>query len=202
MKVMVVDDHPLVRKGLLQVLTELKEVKKFYEASNVSDAVQILKNYKPDISFIDIKLGREDGLEIVNWAKSKSVDLKFIILTSSVTKNDFTRAQKLGVDGYVLKDAYMEDLIYAFHVVLRGKKFFDPDIMQANNDNGIELLTQREREVLNQLGKGLTNQMIAKELYISENTVKKHISSILYKLELNHRTEAALLAKKVLNEFY
>lgn len=200
MNVLITDDHPLVRKGLIQVLSLDEETKEVYEASNVKEAIDILQKFRPELSIIDLKLGKEDGLEIVDKAHKRNSTSKFIILTSSSRREDFERAQKMGVDGYVLKEAFLEDILYAMHVVLRGKKFVDPELMHHPSDaldKKLELLTEREKEVLFELGKGKSNQMIAKQLYISEHTVKKHISSILSKLEMNHRTEAALFYNRI-----
>lgn len=196
MKLLIVDDHPLVRKGLLSTLSLEEGVDQIQEASNIEEAMNLLAKFNPDISMIDLRLGREDGLEIVNRAKKKNIKTKFVILTSSSKKEDFINAQEVGVDGYILKEAYTEDIVYALHVISRGKKYFDPEMMQRSMrdsyNSSLNELTDREKDVLMELGKGLSNTQIAKELYISENTVKKHISNILSKLGLNCRTEAAL----------
>ncbi len=196
MRILVVDDHPLVRKGISSILSFEKEVEDIKEASNVEEALHILSEYNPAVTIIDLRLGREDGLEIVSRAKKSNCATKFIVLTSSINKDDFLRAQQEGVDGYILKGAYTEDIIYAFHVIARGRKYFDPEIMQFKPDNSgekLDELTERETDVLMELGKGLSNIQIAQKLFISEYTVKKHISSILSKLNLKHRIEAALL---------
>lgn len=115
-------------------------------------------------------------------------------MTSSSKREDFTKAQEIGVDGFVLKEAFAEDIIYAIHVVARGKKFYDPEIMQyiKSEEEVLKDLTPRERDILLELGKGLNNTQIANKLYISENTVKKHISNIFSKLGISQRVEAAL----------
>lgn len=198
MKVLVVDDHPLVRKGILSILSSEEGITDIIEASNVKEALDKLSSHNPDIVIVDLRLGKEDGLAVVIKGKNSGCTAKFIILTSSSSKEDFLRAQEAGIDGYILKEAFSEDIIYAFHVVARGKKFFDPDMLQyqiEKTDDNLYELTPREKDVLIELGKGLSNSQIAKRLYISEHTVKKHISSILSKLGLNHRTEAALFAK-------
>jgi len=203
MKVLIVDDHPLVRKGIVSVFAFEREVEEIYEASNVEEGLNKLANYSPEIAIIDLQLGRENELNIVVESKQRKLETKFIILTSSSKKEDFIKAQQVGVDGYILKEAFAEDIIYAVHVVARGKKLFDSSILQyKTNDiknNHLQSLTLRERDVLIELGKGLSNVQIAKKLYISENTVKKHISSILSKLGLRHRTEAALYANNMMN---
>lgn len=200
MRILVVDDHPMVRKGISSTLSFEENVEEIKEASNVMEAMQILSQYSPEIAIVDLRLGREDGLEIVNRAKKMNSITKFIILTSSAQKDDFVRAQEAGVDGYILKDSFTEDIIYAFHVIARGKKYFDPEILQYKMDNAatsnVEELTAREKDVLAELGRGFSNMEIAKDLFISEHTVKKHVSSILAKLSMSHRTQAALFADK------
>lgn len=201
MKVLVVDDHPLVRRGIVSTISFENDIEDITEASNISEAMSNLINNKPDITVIDLYLGTEDGLEIVNQAKAKNINSKFIVLTSSSKKSDFAKAQKLDVEGYILKDAFAEDFIYAFKVVNRGKKYYDPAVIEYKYGNGeksnLDELTERELDVLKELSLGHSNGQIAKTLFISENTVKKHVSAILSKLGLSHRTEAALLAIKM-----
>lgn len=194
MRVLVIDDHPLIRGGLKLALSQESDVETVWEASNIEEAIGMLNTNKPDISILDLKLGKEDGIEIVKKARNKSIKSKFVVLTSSSKREDFYRAQQQDIDGYVLKDAYTEDIIYALRVVARGKKYFDPELIQYFNQDEQELneLTLRERDVMFLLGKGLSNLEISKKLFISENTVKKHISSIFSKLGLTHRVEAAL----------
>lgn len=194
MKMLIVDDHPMVRKGLVSTLSAEENVEEIKESSSVEESVRILSSYDPDIAILDLRLGKEDGLDIVTQAREMGTKTKFLILTSSSKKEDFIRAQKVGVDGFILKEAFAEDIIYAIHVVARGKKFYDPEITQSARaeDDELRELTSRERDVLLELGKGLNNIQIANRLYISENTVKKHIGSIFSKLGINHRVEAAL----------
>lgn len=200
MRVLVVDDHPLVRKGIISALSFEQGIEEIQEAASVEEAMTLICKNKPEITIIDLNLGREDGLEVVIKSKQSLFNSKFIVLTSSSKREDFERAQRLNVDGYILKDAFTEDIIYAFKVIARGKKFYDPTIIQYKLKSAekslFEELTIREIDVLKDLGKGLSNQQIAKDLFISEHTVKKHVSAILSKLELGCRTEAALVANK------
>jgi two-component system nitrate/nitrite response regulator NarL len=202
MNILVVDDHPLVRKGITSTLSCEDNIDIVLEASNVKEAISIIISKKPNLAIVDLNLGKEDGLEIIKNLKNKT-NTKFIILTSSIKKEDFIRSEEAGVDGYILKDAFAEDILYAIHVVLRGRKFIDPEItkyqVESTFDNGFTELTPREYDVLVELGKGLSNVEIAKKLFISEHTVKKHVSSILLKLQLNHRTQAALFVNQVVN---
>ena len=204
MNILVVDDHPLVRKGVSSTLAFGDGIEVVLEASNIDEAMELLISQKPNLAIVDLNLGKEDGLEIIKRAKKNRMSTKFIILTSSIKKEDYQRSEELGVDGYILKEAFAEDILYAINVVLRGKKFIDSEVIRYQTENSIQDeylkdLTPRESDVLVELGKGLSNYEIAKELFISENTVKKHVSNILSKLELEHRTQAALLVNHTVN---
>lgn len=200
MDILVVDDHPLVVQGLISVLSLEKNVNHIYSASNIDEAMNELHNHQIDFAIIDLKLGDEDGLEIVTQAKAKDYHTKLIILTSSIQKEDFLRAKAMNVDGYVLKKAYVEDILYAFHVISRGKKFYDTEILEYKTryeNSQLDELTTRELDVFMALGEGLDNNEIAHKLFISQNTVKKHMSNIMAKLEYEHRIQVAILASNM-----
>ena len=199
MNVLIMDDHPLVRQGLSSTLSFEEDIKEIHEASSLDEAKVFLNLKKPEMTIIDLSLGREDGLKIVEWAKKNKCNTKFLVFTSSSKKEDFNRCKQSGVDGYLLKQAFLEDLLYALHVIARGKKFFDMELAESRNDQHDDGVTKREKDVLTELGRGCSNQQIAEKLFISEHTVKKHISSILGKLNLHHRTEAALYVNNVMN---
>lgn len=194
MKLVVVDDHTVVRKGIISMLSLDNSIQEIKEASNIEEAIKVLKNEKPDIALVDLKLQKEDGLDIIKEGKKMSLETKYIILTSFISREDFIRAEKIGVDGYVMKNAYVEDILYALQIVKRGKKYIDSEILdyidQKDDDDIYKTLTGRETDVLNELIKGLSNDEIARKLYISENTVKKYVSNILSKLNLKSRTQA------------
>lgn len=205
MKILIVDDHPLVRKGIIAALVFEESVDKLLEASTVNQAMDIIITNQPDLVIIDLYLGAEDGLEIVQLSRKNGLRTKFMVLTSSLKKEDYIRSEEVGVDGYILKDAFAEDILYGIRVVLRNKRFIDPEILKClsdNNKNELSCeLTPREAEVFEKIGHGLSNSEIAETLFISEYTVKKHVSSILSKLNLDHRTQAALLFNQG-NNFY
>lgn len=205
MNILVVDDHPLVRKGIISIISFIDIVQDVEEVGTISEAMSILKQNKIDLAIVDLYLNRESGLEIIELSKELKIKTKFMVLTSSSKVEDFIKSEKAGVDGYILKEALMEDIIYAIKTIGRGKKYFDPEIISfriTNSNSKLEKtdLTPREIEVLEQIGKGLSNIEIAKELFISEYTVKKHVSNIFIKLNMNHRTEAAIYINKVLKE--
>ncbi len=201
MKVIIVDDHPLVRQGLSSVLAMETGIELIGESTNVKEAIDMIKVRKPDLVLVDLKLGRECGLEIVSEIKKQRINIKFIVLTSSASYEDFVMAEECGVDGYVLKEALPEELLYVIRLVARGRRYYDPQLLEykilQEENNFSERLTTREQEVLKELGKGLSNRQIAGKLYITEHTVKKHVSQILAKLNLNDRTQAALYANNM-----
>lgn len=188
MKLLIIDDHPLVRKALISLLSN-DDMEQIEEASSVDEAMNIIIKSTPEMALIDIRLGDENGLEIVLRTKEKRLSTKFILLSTFISQQEFLVAEKLGVDGYVLKDAYPEDILYAVSSVCRGKKYYDPSIITQKDNDLISTLTSREKEVLKELGKGLSNDEISQNLYISEHTVKKHVSSILSKFNFNHRSQ-------------
>ena len=202
MKLLIVDDHEVVRKGLVNLLALRDTFSEISEAGNIQEAMKTLRVLNPDMAIIDICLGRkENGLEIIERCQEEHLKTKFLVLTSSYRKDDFRRAKELEVNGYVLKDSNLEDIDYAIRSVMKGRYFYDSSLQKQDSKDihqeVRELLTEREYEVLRALGKGLTNQQIAENLFITENTVKKHISSLLGKLQLAHRTEAAIYASKL-----
>lgn len=201
MNIVIVDDHPLVRQGLIAVITSQEDMNLMGEASTGDEAIRLLENVSPEIALVDLRLAETSGLEIVRTCKEKASNCRYIILTSSVDKEDFKRARELGVDGYVLKEAFPEELVSAIRLVNRGRKYYDPGMIDCmmskdESDEHVEQLTPRELEVLGALGEGLNNKDIAKKLFITEYTVKKHVSQVLAKLELADRTQAALYARE------
>ncbi|MBP1759580.1 MAG: DNA-binding response regulator [Firmicutes bacterium] len=201
MNIVIVEDHPLVRQGLTSVISGEVDMNLIGEASTGEEAVRLVTRINPDVALVDLRLANITGLDIVQTCKEKSLTCKYIILTSSVDKEDFRRARELGVDGYVLKDAFPEELIAAIRLVHRGRKYYDPEMIdfmmsKDESDEHVEQLTPREKEVLSALGEGLNNKEIAKKLFITEFTVKKHVGQVLAKLELADRTQAALYARE------
>jgi two-component system nitrate/nitrite response regulator NarL len=198
--ILIVDDHPLVRQGLVSLFSFEEDLSCIGEASNNKEAYQLMIEKKPDIALVDLRLGNESGFDFVHKVSGiDDLNCKFIVLTSSAHLADFQKAKELGAHGYVLKEALPEELLYAIRLVSNGRKYYDPGIMELvlgddEEENGINSLTAKEMEVLRELGAGMSNKEIASRLFISENTVKKHVSQILEKLNLSDRTQAALFA--------
>ena len=203
MKIVLVDNQTLIRKGLLSILAFQETMEVCGEARNKQDALLLIQREKPDLTIVDFHLGNECGLELIAEARRQGSTCKFAILTYSKDSLSFERAKALNVDGYISREANAEELIYAFQLIQKGRKYYDPDIIellmhsqkppQVDNSR-LDYLTSKEREVLQKLGIGFSNKQISKSLFITENTVKKHVSQVLSKLDLGDRTQAALYA--------
>ena len=203
MQIVIVDDHPLVRKGLTSILSMDGAMKVLGEAASRKEALTLFHKTKPDLAIVDLRLANESGLELIIEAKQQGIACKFVVLTSSTEERDFKQAKEIGVDGYILKEALPEELIHALGIIGRGRKYYDPGVFDLEGklsespfeeDGHIEQLTPKEKEVLLELGMGLSNKQISQALYITEYTVKKHVSQVLAKLDLADRTNAALYA--------
>ncbi len=198
---LILDDHPLARQGLSSVIQMCRTEEKIVEAGTVDEAVTLMGHEPIDMAFVDLKLGRESGFTFIEWMKEGNKDVKAFIITSSSLPSDFDKARELGVDAYVLKDAFLDEIVCGIRVVERGGKFYSAALMDnheqhSDMDKAIGTLTAREKEVFTLLGKGCGNVKISQTLFIAEGTVKKHIASILGKLQLESRMAAALMASK------
>jgi DNA-binding NarL/FixJ family response regulator len=200
LKIFVIDDHPLVCEGIKAILDNEDSMEMAGSASNGQEAVQFFAHMKPDIALVDLRLPGDNGIEIVKKLRPLAPDCRFIILTTYAEPDDVRLAMEAGVDGYILKEALPEEMTSALRLVGRGRPYFDPSVMQMmlqqpkRSDDNLSDLTDRELEVLRALTHGLSNREIAGSLFVTEHTVKKHISSILCKLDLKDRTQAALYA--------
>jgi DNA-binding NarL/FixJ family response regulator len=205
MKIVLANDQQLIRKALIFTLTLPSGLYVVGEAKNKQESLQLIRKEKPDLLIIDFKLGHESGLEVIAEAKLLNDTCKFAILTNLQDLFLFNHARKLGVDGFISLQADPDELIYALLLIQRGRKYYDPDLIdlliQSQKEplvdsRPVEQLTLKEKEVLEKLGMGLSNKQIANSLFITEHTVKKHVSQILAKLCLGDRTQAALYANE------
>ena len=207
-KVIIADDHVLIREGIKQILELEKGVTVIGQAGNGEDAISIAQELKPDIILLDINMPKLNGIETLRRFKDLGIKTRVIILTIHEEKEYILETMKLGASGYMLKDSDADSLIQGIKDVANGKKYIqssvedlvavsnEPDIEKNKELKKIELLTRREYEVLLLIAEGLNNKNIGTRLFISEKTVKNHVSNILKKLELKDRVQAAIFAYK------
>jgi DNA-binding NarL/FixJ family response regulator len=196
--VLIVDSQPLMRRGIREALISYYKQLDIYEASNYCTSLTQLKQNKFQMAIVDLHLEEESGFPLIEKIKSDYPETRILILTAAYNLLEFQRAIECNVDGYLLKSAFEEDFLYAFQVVSRGEIYYSMKVLDQykNSDSTkLKMLTKREKEVFEQLSKGLTNTQISKKLYISEATTKKYISNILYKLNLTNRIEVVFFAK-------
>lgn len=200
--IMLVDDHPLLRKGLRQLLTLSGEMEVVAEASNGKDAIKLASELDPDLILLDLNLQGMDGLETLRHLRDEGVTSRIVMLTVSDADEDVLSAISAGADGYLLKDMEPEDMLVQIERALSGKMVLSEAVTQVlataiRNPTtkaavGSDSLTQRELEILKLIAKGMSNKVIARELAISDGTVKVHVKHLLKKLHLRSRVEAAV----------
>jgi len=201
-RVLITDDHTVVRKGLSALISTEPGMDVVGEASDGEEAVFKSRTLKPDVILMDLVMPRKDGLAAIMDIKSEQPNAKILVLTSLSDDERIMAALKAGALGYLLKDASPDELLKAIRDVNRGESHLHPSVAQKvihslrdpQPSKEGEVLTSRENEILKLVAKGFPNQQIAKELSISERTVRTHVSNILRKLHLPNRTQAALYA--------
>jgi DNA-binding NarL/FixJ family response regulator len=203
-KVIIADDHLMVREGLKQIIELQDDITVVSQASDGEEAIQLINQYNPDVVLMDINMPVKNGIQALKELKQKNNPSKVIMLTFHQDREYLIKTKQLGASGYVLKDAEPQVLIEAIRSVGRNSSVIKPDAansaLNESDDTNDELsqskLTVREIEVLGLIAEGLLNKEIASKLYISEKTVKNHISSIFRKLDVSDRTQAAIYAYK------
>lgn len=205
-KILVVDDHHVVRRGLVFFLRTQKEIVIVAEASNGIEAIELTKRYQPDLILMDLSMPGMDGIEATKIIKNLYPTIKVIILTSFSEQDHVIPALEAGASGYQLKDIQPDELVQSIRNVMLGTNQLHPKATshlltrlstdQSKSRHSIYELTKREKDVLKEIAKGKSNKEIASSLYITEKTVKTHVSNLLSKLGLADRTQAALYAVK------
>jgi NarL family two-component system response regulator LiaR len=207
LKVLIVDDHQVVRQGLRTFLELHEDIVVVGEAGDGITAVDMVRQLEPDVVLMDLVMPRLDGIAATRELKSKGLPAKVIALTSFTEDDKVIPAIQAGASSYLLKDVSPDDLVEAIRAVHRGEARLHPDIAhklmeqvayQASPASAapIEHLTEREREVVRLVAQGRSNAEIAQALIISDKTVKTHISNVLSKLDLQDRTQLAIYAIK------
>ena|ERR1700676_892907 len=194
-RILIVDDHPVVVAGLTSMLGTQGGIEVAGSASSGEEAMEMLRGNPTDLVLLDLRMPGMSGIDTLHALKRTKSTVRVIILTSFETDEDIYRAVQAGAQGYLLKDAPQSDMLDAIRAVHAGKRYFPRHIAARLAERMMRTnLTARELEVLNMLARGLTNKQIGSALDISDNTVRNHVNSIIEKLEVSDRTEAATTA--------
>ena len=193
---LIVDDHEVVREGLRLSLSRASHIRVIGEASDGASAVELAVRRKPDVVIMDVRMPGMDGLEATKLLIERAPESKVLIFTAFSERSLLSRGLESGAKGYVLKEAPHQTLVRAIEKVAQGEGYVDPALMPAflAGKDSTDMLTTREREILQLLADGLSNADVAARLFISAETVKSHVRHILTKLEADTRTHAVAIA--------
>jgi len=206
-RILIADDHPLIREGLRRILEMDPQIKVVGEVGDGQGAINKTRILDPDVVLMDLKMPGTDGIEASRVIRREFPEIRIIILTIA-DDDDMLEVIRAGASGYLLKDVEPGELLKAIHTVYEGRPAFHPIVtsrllgeynrlsMPVRKDDEISMLTEREKEVLGLIAQGESNKNIAHKLFISEKTVKNHITSIFRKLKVEDRTQAAIFAIK------
>jgi DNA-binding NarL/FixJ family response regulator len=194
-RVMVIDDHSIVRQGLIALLNTEDDLTVIAEGSDGAQAIDLFKQHTPDVTLMDLRMPGIGGVEAINHIRRMTPDAKIIVLTTYDGDEDIFRALQAGAQSYLLKGVSFEDLTEAIRIVHAGHKKIPPAVAERLAERfAVEPLTGREQQVLELIVGGKSNKEIGTALKISEATVKSHINSLLSKLGVTDRTQAATTA--------
>jgi DNA-binding NarL/FixJ family response regulator len=193
---LIVDDHEVVREGLRLSLSRAPHIRVIGEAADGASAVELVQRRKPDVVIMDVRMPGMDGLEATKILTDTVPDSKVLIFTAYSEKSLLSRGLESGAKGYILKEAPHQTLVRAIEKIAAGEGYVDPALMPAflAGKDRDEMLTVREREILQLLADGMSNADVASRLFISQETVKSHVRHILTKLEADTRTHAVAIA--------
>lgn len=204
-RVLIADDHMMVREGLKQIIELEEDIEVIAQASDGEDAYNLIKEVNPDVVLLDINMPIFNGLEVLTKLKEDEFECNILMLTIHNEVEYLYKAVELGVNGYILKDSEADALIKAIRLIYKGETYIQPNMAsllfkmingELEKKSKHETLSAREVEVLGLLAKGLLNKQIAEKLGISEKTIKNHISRIYKKIGVADRTQAAVYAIK------
>jgi DNA-binding NarL/FixJ family response regulator len=203
-RVLLVDDHAVVRKGLRGFFDQLDDIEVVGEASDGSEGVALARRHKPDVVLMDLLMPNMDGVTAIGRIKAELPETEIVTMTSFIEEEKVTAALEAGASGYVLKDAEADEVAQAIRAAYAGEVHLDPAVARllaqrmrnkkAPADDLVEPLTDREKDVIRLLGQGMSNKEIGTALFITERTARTYVSNILGKLGLASRTQAALWA--------
>lgn len=202
--IVLIDDHPLLRKGVKQLIELDDDLSVVGEASNAIEGVKISKETEPDLILLDLNMPDINGIETLKMLRDEEVSSRIIVFTVSDNEEDVVAALKAGADGYLLKDMEPEELLERLHQAALGKVVISDKLTtllaqalqsgRSSNKADISSLTPREKQIIKLIAGGLPNKLIARKLNITEGTVKVHVKHLLKKLRLRSRVEVAVWA--------
>jgi two-component system response regulator DevR len=205
-RVFLLDDHELVRRGLRELLGQEKDMEVVGEASTAAEALSRIPPTRPDVGLLDLRLPDGNGVEVCREMRSRHPEINFIMLTSFSDDEAVLDAIMAGAAGYLLKQIKGNDLVSAIRRVADGQSLLDPTVtarvlerLRGGEEEGVANLTDQERRILDLIAEGCTNRQIAQRMFLAEKTVKNYVSNLLAKLGMSRRTEAAVYAAR-LNE--
>ncbi|MDT4012082.1 response regulator transcription factor [Staphylococcus simulans] len=200
-QVVLIDDHYIVRQGLEFLISTIDDLAVQGSFANGKAFIAELEQsgQLPDIVLLDLVMPEMNGIEVTEYLKSHYPEIKILVLTSYADDEHVISAINKGADGYEMKDVEPEQLITSIHKVLQGEKIIHPEVQKVMEDvakkpHHVNKLSNREKDVLKEMAKGKTNREIAEALYVSEKTIKTHVSHIFSKLQVSDRTQAAIYA--------
>ena len=201
-RVLLADDHVIVRAGIRQFLEQTSDIQVVAEASNGKEACELIRQFKPDVAVLDIQMPLMSGIEVTRWIRSNHLSIGILVLTAYDEEPYVQAVLQAGSNGYVLKTAEPQEIIEGVRDVFHGKSVLDVTLAQKliaklsgkTETQLIEPLTDRELQILTLTAKGFTNKAIGKQLGISDRTVQNHLANIFQKLNAESRTEAVMRA--------
>jgi len=196
-RILTVDDHPLLRKGIAALVNGEPDLKLVAEASNGNEAIDAFRSHRPDVTLMDLQMPEVDGIDAIDRIRREFPEARIIVLTTYSGDTQVLRALKAGARGYILKGHVHKELLDAIRAVHAGQKRIPPEIAAQLADHAADdALTEREIDVLRLIGAGNSNKQIADQLSIGEATVKSHVTNILSKLGANDRAHSVTIGLK------
>jgi two-component system response regulator DevR len=208
-RVFLLDDHEVVRRGLSDLITLESDMTVVGEAGTAAEALNRIPAARPDVAVLDVRLPDGTGVDVCREIRSALPEIRALMLTSYADDEALFDAIMAGASGYVLKDIRGNDLVAAIRAVAAGKSLLDPAATQrvlerlrdgAVHDTRLDELTDQEKKILDLIGEGLTNRQIGERMHLAEKTVKNYVSSLLAKLGMERRTQAAAFIARLENE--
>ncbi len=203
-RILIADDHPMFREGIVQSFASEKDFAIIGQASNGKNAIKMAKELLPDVLLLDITMPDQDGITIAKKISAAFPVIQIIMLTASENEDDLMKALKAGARGYVLKGISANELVKVVRTIVAGGTYISPDmanmilfeLSQPSQPDPLSELSDREKEILKLVAKGYTNREIGTQIHLSEKTIKHYMTNILQKLHVRSRVEAALLVQK------